>query len=258
MKLLSIIIIILLASNLQGQTRDPKEKNIKIKELDQLRVKEKEDDQSEENFFNSFVPTGTFAEFVTSGTAGSNDPFTIVIPRVEVLGSKFLSQTWKNRATLITSSGKKITLTNVNYELEKGAFALQNESSIFIIDGNKYDNIVFNGKTFKYLLNPVKGGKEYFEVIANNDEISILKQYSLSVREQDGNAPGYGLDKSKKYIKKHQYFVKQGDDFSKIKLKKSSIIALFPNKEAKLTAFAKNNKLSFKKESDIRQIISSN
>ena len=254
MKLFTILFTLLLAINMQGQATSQKE-NKETTDADKLRLEEKEDDQSEENFFNSFVPTGTFSEFVTSGSPGSNDPFTIVLPRVEVTGSKFLTSTWKNRATLITSSGKKITLTNVNYELEKGAFALQNESSVFIIDGNKYDNIVFNGKTFQYLLNPVKGGKEYFEVIADNNDLTLLKQYSLAIREQDGNAPGYGQGKSKNYIKKHQYYMKQGDDFSKIKLKKSSIVALFPGQEARLTAFAKSNKLSFKKEDDLKEIL---
>ncbi len=218
------------------------------------KAQEELDPTSESQFFNSFVPTNTVNEFVTRGAPGGNDAFTVVKPIVEIQGNKFLEKKWNNRGTIRTLAGKQITVGNINYELEEGVFALQSKESLFLLDGGKYSEVIFNGTPFKYMYNPLTKQKRYYEVISETESFTLLKDNYLSVRETGSNNPGYGQKVEQTYSAKSRYFIQKGDNFNDFTLKKSNILAL-TDKPSEVTSYAKKNKLSFKKTSDLKKIL---
>ena len=52
------------------------------------------------------------------------------------------------------------------------------------------------------------------------------------------------------------YYIKEGNNFKNIKLKKKDILLLFNDKSKVVNNFAKENKLSFKSEKDLNKIFS--
>jgi len=220
------------------------------------KTEKSEEKDAEDEFFNSFVSTRTFTDFANNGTSNTgNDPFTIVIPKVETTGSKFLAKKWNNQGVIRTLSKKQIVVSNINYEVEAGTFALQAKESIYLLDGTKYGEIIFNGRSFKNLYNPLTKNTRFLEVITENDEFTIVKDYYLDVRETEGT-PGYGQKAAKTYVKKSKYYIMTGERFAEFKLKKSSVLDLLSDNSSAVSSYVKENKLSYKKDEDLKKIIS--
>ena len=75
--------------------------------------------------------------------------------------------------------------------MEEGTFNLQSRNSVFLIDGKKYEEIVFNDVSFEYLFNPLKRRSRYYEVIVENDNFTLTKDNYLGTHESGpGNNPG--------------------------------------------------------------------
>ncbi len=224
-------------------------------------VNEKDEKQtinesSESRFFNSFVHSNTFNEFVEDGAPSGNTAFTVVNEKVEIAGSKFLQKTWENRATIRTLGGKQLTLKNVNFEIDEGTFALENKGVLFLIDGNKYGEIIFNGVSFKYLYNPLTKETRYQEVLAENNNFMIVKDYYLEIREIGGQgARSYaGSRGNKSYRKKFRYYLMMKDHFSEFKRKKSVVLDLLGEKANEIETYVEENDLSYKKDQDLKKI----
>lgn len=247
------LFLMLLALTIQAQNNIEK----KDKEEEDDDKKEVVDIDKEARFFNSFVSTNTFSEFTQTGSPGGNDAFTVVKPKIEIQGNKFLTKKWDNRATIRTLSGKQITVSNVNYELEEGTFALQGSESIFLIDGSKYNEIIFNGTSFKHLYNPLSKQNRYYEVVGGNDDFTLIKDNYLAVRESGANNPGYGQKIEKAYVAKTRYYIMKKDSFKEFVPKKSTVLSLLSNSD-QVATYAKKNKLSYRKSEDLKRIFDYN
>jgi len=221
---------------------------------DEKEKKERSNPQTESQFFNSFVATNTINQFIYSGAPTGNDPFTIVKPKVKVQENIFLQKDWENRGTIKSLGGKQYTVGFINYELERGTFALQDKNSIFLIDGTKYREIIFNNASFKYFQNSLTGESRYYEIIAENDDFTLVKDNYLDIQQSgNNNNPGYTQNIETVYIKKTRYYIIKGDNFKSFKLKKSKILELTKD-ETKVASYAKKNKLSFRKTEDLKEI----
>jgi len=218
----TILLLLCLNVNAQNRHKSASTKTTTKKGIEV--IEEKETNQklntgnTEARFFNSFVHSNTFNEFVLGG--------------------------------------KQLTLKNVNFEIDEGTFALENKGVLFLIDGNKYGEIIFNGVSFKYLYNPLTKETRYQEVLAENNNFMIVKDYYLEIREIGGQgARSYaGSRGNKSYRKKFRYYLMMKDHFSEFKRKKSVVLDLLGEKANEIETYVEENDLSYKKDQDLKKI----
>ncbi len=200
------------------------------------------------------TPTNNALETVAAQGAGfSGGNGVIYNPPRGIEGSVYVFDNWRNSAIIETSEDKRYKVRSVNFNAKTNAVEARiNGDSVFTFDYTNIDRIVINNRSFKNEYSPVEGGYRVFEVIAETDDFAIYKDYVLDIKE--GNPNPMLVQTNDKYIMRDNYYMKKGRSFKKIKLRKSSVLRLAGNKADELEAFAKENRLSFKKEADLQKL----
>ena len=92
-----------------------------------------------------------------------------------------------------------------------------------------------------------------YQVVFESPEYSILKEYAIEIREANPNPM---INRSKrKIIQKEYYYKLVGQRLERFKFKKKNILALAGDQAEQLEAYAKANKLSFKEDSDVADLL---
>lgn len=167
-------------------------------------------------------------------------------------GSVYLFDNWNNNAP-ITIDNKSYKIPNLNYNIEKNAFAFKYKDSIFSFKEAVISKAFLGGRKFKTI--NVNGVNEIYEVIFSNSKLECLKKYSLRLITP---SPNPMVNRSKATIKRmfKYYLFKEGADMVPFKLKKSSFFndAGFQMHKKEIMNFVKSNNLSFRKEKDVARI----
>ena len=164
---------------------------------------------------------------------------------------ELLFKNWINNALVVIDS-KAYRLSEVNFNIQRKKFITRiGNDSLFFLKSDSFDEIVVSNKVFK----PFGiGNNDLYEVIYEGVEFSILKDYYLSVMEKSNDIM---MDRSKDDIRqKSRYLLYRDGKTEVIRLRRKNILALI--KKEKINAieeFMKKNGLSFKKESDLHQIM---
>lgn len=176
----------------------------------------------------------------------------ITLSRAAIEGSVFLFDQWENNG-VIEVGDKRYVFGNMNYHVKKATFMTKiSEDSIVSFDLSTFDRIVINDKPFKSIYNPSKRANDTFEVIYEGKDLALLKVYSLEITEANPNPM---INRSKSKIKKKStYYLKKGNSIKRFKFKKKNLLELAGNKSADLELYAEKNKLSFKKDDDVRRM----
>lgn len=170
-------------------------------------------------------------------------------------GSIFLFDDWKNKGEILYG-GKKLIIYNINYNVKSDEFMSQMESdSTFVFDFKGIDKIIVNERPFKRIYNSELSENKIYEIIYEDSNIALLKNHFIKLVESSPN-PMLNRDRNK-IQKQNNYFLLKNGIVSSFKLKKNSILELMTPEKAELAeSFAKNNKLSFKDDTDINKILS--
>ncbi len=241
-----IFIIVLLLFSTLVQAQGKKKQSSKEKES-------KEDFIEKNNqLTNSLISNQGFSEFLNGGTPNSNTPFTVIAKRKEIEGNEFLFKNWNSFIILKNELGKETVLNNANFNTKVGTFALATKESIYLLDVVRYKKIIFNDKIFLNTYNPINKSRRYLETIYDSNKFKFLKDHTLVIKETE-NAGGYIKGKIK-YINKPKYYYSADNAFKEINLKKTDILKLFEGKSDQILSFSKKEKLSFKKEDDLKKI----
>jgi len=171
-----------------------------------------------------------------------------------VKGTKYLLNDWNNRGFIYTLKGEKIALNNMNLNLQGNVFVAKiGNSTMYTFSFKNIEKVIIRNKTYKkYYYN---GSKSVFEVVHETDTFSLLKRHIVEFVQ---GSPNPMLNKKDKFIRKFSYFVKIDNKMRPFKLKKKSIFELVGANEEKITkieTFVTNNNLTYKKESDVQQIL---
>lgn len=200
--------------------------------------------------------SNVLASVASFGPDGANvgNGSVIFNPPRPIDGTVYIFDNWKNNAIIETSKGQQLRLrNNLNFNAMRNAFeSKMGRDSIFTFDFTSIEKMVVNNKTYKNVYSPVDGGYRIFEVIAENNDFSIYKDYNVDIKE--GNPNPMLAQTNDKYMMKDTYYVKKGKSFKKFKMRKSDFLKLAGDKSDNLEAFAKKNKLSFKREEDLEKI----
>ncbi|WP_435263749.1 hypothetical protein [Tenacibaculum sp. nBUS_03] len=166
----------------------------------------------------------------------------------EVKGSFYLFNSWNNSSTILSKTGKKYYINNINFDLDEEKFLSEiSKDSVYIYQN--IESITVNKRLF------ININEQYFEKIVDG-KLSVIKKYSGKLKKPVTNKMTNQQVKPAEYIKIINYYTYiDNQKLEKIKLKKSNISKLINDKKGQINAYIKKNKLSYKEESDVIKII---
>ena len=155
-------------------------------------------------------------------------------------------------------SGKKVYLLNdLNYNVKSDQFQTKLENdSIFIYNNEGLTRVQIEDKNFSVMYNAVEGDRKIYEVIQSGKKLSLMKRYSIKVLKASPN-PMVNRKKTR-IIKKWKYYtVDANDNVVEFKGKKKAILAMAKDSEREklMKDFIAANRLSVKKEEDLKKIV---
>lgn len=200
----------------------------------------------------------TFRNTLSLGQVTNDQPasptFAIsYIAPTSIEGSKYLYDDWKNVGVLETAKNKKYRIGNLNYDVQKDVFVSKiSKDSVHEFNTVNFKKIVINNKNFKVVHKNDENGSIFMEVVGESEELSLLKDYKLTVRGGVFSpTTGQGNDE---YVISYKYYLERNGSITPIKLKKAELLKVFGSKAEEIKSFAKKNKLSFKKDKDVKKL----
>ena len=169
-------------------------------------------------------------------------------------GSVYLFDEWENKGIIVVGN-KRYVISNINFHISQDAIMSKiEEDSTFVFNFQGIDKILINNRVFKSFYNSSKVKNKVYEVIYENQEIALLKGYTVSLIEASPNPM------VNRYINKikrtSNYYIYKNGAIQSFKLKKSNIQNLVSKeKTQKLEQYVKDNNLSYKKENNVIKML---
>lgn len=180
-----------------------------------------------------------------------------VNPPRRIEGSVYMFEGWSNVGIIQTKDKKRVAFNNLNYNIRRNRIASRfSTDSLFVLDLSLLDKIIVQGRTFRKL-DPDLDGR-IFEVLVETEKVNLLSFHYLKVLE--GSANPMVNRKVDKFKQRQEYYLYIDGDLIPVKLKKKEILkALAKNDEDKnaIATYMKQNKLSYKKKEDLKQLLTS-
>ncbi|CAL2086657.1 conserved exported protein of unknown function [Tenacibaculum sp. 190524A02b] len=165
-----------------------------------------------------------------------------------IKGSIYLFKNWYNKSTITSETNKKFTIANLNYNLNDGTFiAKLSKDSVYVFQNIK--SVKMNNFLF------VKLESGFYEQLVNGKKLNLYKKHSGKLKKPIFNKMTNQQIKAAEFVKTEEYFyLYKNDQLKELKLKKASILKLMSTHKNTIKKYTKENRLSFKKESDIVKI----
>jgi hypothetical protein len=209
--------------------------------------------QNNDNIVNNTAITMDQASNAGQSSYGASAYF--VNPARAVDGTVYLFEDWNN-AGVIHAADQRFALNNINLNIERNSFESKvGKDSLFSFNFNNVEKFVINGRTFKNYY--WEDDNRVYEIIYESDSWSIIKGFKIV--EITGSANPMLNRTRDRMVRKTFYYLKDDKGIHYFKLRKNRILKLVEGgkKEAnKVENYAKENSLSFKKEEDVRKILS--
>ena len=179
-----------------------------------------------------------------------------VNPARAVDGTVYLFEEWDNLGVIHATTDQKFALRNINLNIERNSFESKvGKDSLFSFNFNNIEKFVINGRTFKnYYWND---DNRVYEIIYEAKDWSLIKGFKIV--EVTGSANPMLNRTRDRMVRKMFYYVKDENGIRPFILKKRKVLKLVSNGDAaksdRIANYAKNEKLSYKREDDIRKII---
>ena len=171
----------------------------------------------------------------------------------EIKGNIHLFEKWSNTG-VINIDGKNYKLLNINYNMRTDNFESQvGKDSVFILDNSNVNHLYINNKRFENFYFSRINKNKNFEVIHDGKEFKLIKGFEIGVKYGETD-PLMVKKKVDKYFTTKSYYLMRGIDINDIGLKKKVILTLFKDKKDLVGKFVKENKLSYKKDADLKKI----
>ncbi len=124
--------------------------------------------------------------------------------------------------------------------------------------GSSVKRVTINGRSFKSVFSIADGKSKVYEVIHEDNSYAILKNYKVKVRERKMDS--YTGRQEKKVTLSSDYYVQKSnnDAIVAFKVNKKNLLQLYASEgisAESIKSFAKENRLSFKKDEDIKRIL---
>ncbi|MBT8271866.1 MAG: hypothetical protein KJO25_07470 [Bacteroidia bacterium] len=173
--------------------------------------------------------------------------------KVPTDGSFLLFESWNNKGVLHIGA-ERLVINNINFHVDEEKFISEMDNdSTFVYDFKGIDRIVVKDRAFVSMYSSKVGKNKVYEVVAESEDLSLLKNYYSDVST---GSPNPMLNRSRNKIRlKSNYFLLKNGGMIPFKLKKSGLrTVLPPDKAEKLEKYAKEKRLSYKKDEDLKKI----
>jgi hypothetical protein len=172
----------------------------------------------------------------------------------KVDGTPLAYELGNNKLVLVTKEGNKYKIPQGNYNAQLDKFvSVVSQDSIFVIDDRFIDFALFNNVKMKRFEDS-KGKLRVYEVLASDKDVFILKKYVAKIKAGAINKMTQEKVSNDRYYIVDDLYIKNGDDFSELKLKSKLISTLFSEKQTEIKDYIKENNLSIKDEDDFVKI----
>lgn len=173
--------------------------------------------------------------------------------KVPTDGSFLLFDTWNNRAVLDLGQ-EKLSVSNINFHVDEEKFISEMDNdSTFVYDFKGINSITVNDRPFISMYSSAENKNKVYEVIADGEKMSLVKNYYSRVTPGSANPM---LNRTRNKINlESSYFVMINGGLLPYNGKKSGMKKILSSDMAsKLDGHVKKNKLSYRKEEDLKQI----
>lgn len=161
-----------------------------------------------------------------------------------------LFPTWKNNGILFYND-KEYQISNINFNITENKLSCKlKNGGYFIFRSFDIPKFSINNRLFK------KNGRSYFEVLLEEKHTYFYKRYDIRFKDGVKHRMGGGSINPSRFVLTHSYLIKSGDEAITLESNKKSILEFFDAQQIVLKKFVKENRLSYKKESDLVKIVS--
>jgi hypothetical protein len=197
--------------------------------------------------------TNSLPELTTHQKAGTSMMF--FNPPRQVDGTEYLFDEWNNYAIIHTEDNQKFGLKNINLNIKQNSFVSKiDNDSLFTFNFNNIKKVEINGKIYKnYYWND---DNRVYEIIYEGNGWSIIKGFKIV--EVTGSANPMLNRTRDRLVRKWFYYLKDDKGIHHFKLSRGKILKVLDISEAeksKIIDYSKRNKLSFKDEDEVKQIL---
>jgi hypothetical protein len=169
-------------------------------------------------------------------------------------GSVYLFPNFVGQYEVISKKGDVFKLYNLNYNLiTKTLEARISKDSIFQYNLSEIDCVINQKYKYKFIDDSQVRG--LLLEIYNNKKIQLYKEFTSVVQEASFNPLTQEKIGNDAHIRMDSYYFHKNDFFEKIKLNKKTILKYLSDKEDLVRKFVSKNKLSYKSEEDIVEIL---
>ncbi len=175
-----------------------------------------------------------------------------------IKGTPYLFDTWVKDAKIYY--GEDVyQIYSFNYNLQFERFeAKYSDNSVLAINPRGITKIVVDNMNFVRQLDPEFKRNTYFESIVKFNGNSLLRKYSISIKEGKVNPLTLQMMKPDQFVKNEKIYVcyEESNEMQEIKLKKSTVLALIDNEnKEEVKAFVEKNRLRYKDVEDVHKIL---
>lgn len=171
-------------------------------------------------------------------------------------GSPFLNENWQD-GKIMLNNGDTIPTIKLRLNVYKEEMQFLHEDKTYFIGSPEEVKIIsLGGSSFIFLNYEEKGTpkKSYFQEVYAG-KVSLLIHYYPLILPANYNVQLNSGNKNDQILIKKKYFAKIGDKIVEIDKKGKNFISSFGEKELLISKFVKENKISFKDETDLISLI---
>lgn len=173
----------------------------------------------------------------------------------QIKGSTYLFSDWKTNAIVNTKEGKKYKISGLNYDAKLDKLVAKvGTDSLFSFNPANIKQASINSRIFERYLDPELNRNSFYEVILDKENFKLLKRINVAVKEGYVNPMTKSKEIPDSYTFKESYFINEADVVKKVPPKKRNFLKIFGDKSVEIKKYISSNKLSIKKEFDLKKI----
>jgi hypothetical protein len=175
---------------------------------------------------------------------------------IEVVGTPYLNENFAV-GEIIFDKGMRNAVP-IRYNIHKDWIEYQQNNQTYILDPDrKIQSVIFDENTFIVEQYPSKGKMRlgYFKVL-DSGKVTLLLKPMVTYKEYQQAQALQSSSTPPKYTRvADQFYIRIGGDEIQRVDNLKNMIARFPDKQSELTAYAKKEKISTKKEEDLKRLL---
>ena len=177
------------------------------------------------------------------------------VAAAKIQGSFYLSEDWFSKGYLTRTDGKVVPVLGLNYDTKSDAFVVKiSNDSIFKFNNTTIKEVNLGNMKFRKYNNVIDSRPSYLEVLANTNDIEILKHHGKQIKLGVKN-PMTQTSTPDKYVDVKRVFFKKGNEVTETKLSKKQFYKLFDDKSNLIKAYVSKNRMSLKDDKNLQKIL---